>query len=75
MAALTPSVALSAVIGKRPLARTEITKAIWVYIKKHNLQDTQNKRMINADTKLKPLFGKDQVSMFDLAKIISQHVS
>lgn len=74
MAALTPSPTLAAVIGKKALPRTEIIKAIWVYIKKNSLQDATNKRMINADAKLKPLFGKDQVSMFDLAKIISSHV-
>lgn len=75
MAPLTPSDALAAVIGNKPLPRTEIIKEIWVYIKAHNLQDTANKRMINADAKLKVLFdGKDQVSMFDLAKIVSQHV-
>eukprot|EP01035_Chromulina_nebulosa_P009215 gene9215-12454_t len=60
MAALTPSAALVAVIGKKPLPRTEIIKAIWVYIKKNNLQANENKRMINADSKLKPLFEKDQ---------------
>ena len=75
MAALNPSDALAAVIGNKPLPRTEIIKKIWDYIKKNNLQDKTNKRMINADAKLKVLFaGKDQVSMFDLAKIVSQHV-
>lgn len=75
MAPLTPSDALAAVIGNKPLPRTEIIKEIWVYIKANNLQDQANKRMINADAKLKVLFdGKDQVSMFDLAKIVSQHV-
>jgi chromatin remodeling complex protein RSC6 len=75
MAALTPSAALADVVGSKPLPRTEIIKAIWDYIKKNNLQDKTNKRMINADAKLKVLFGgKSQVSMFDLAKIVSQHV-
>ena len=75
MTALTPSDALAAVIGNKPLPRTEIIKKIWDYIKKNNLQDKTNKRMINADAKLKVLFGgKSQVSMFDLAKIVSQHV-
>ncbi len=75
MAALNPSDALGAVIGTKPLPRTEIIKKIWDYIKKNNLQDKTNKRMINADAKLKVLFGgKNQVSMFDLAKIVSQHV-
>ena len=74
MAPLTPSPALAAVIGNEPLARTAIVKAIWDYIKAHGLQDQQNKRMINADAKLKPVFGKDQISMFELAKLINQHV-
>jgi chromatin remodeling complex protein RSC6 len=74
MAALTPSPALADVIGSKPLPRTEIVKKIWEYIKKNNLQDKTNKRMINADAKLKVLFGgKNQVSMFDLAKIVGQH--
>jgi len=74
MAALTPSSALADVIGSKPLPRTEIVKKIWEYIKKNNLQDKTNRRMINADAKLKVLFGgKNQVSMFDLAKIVGQH--
>ena len=74
MAALTPSPALADVIGSKPVPRTEIVKKIWDYIKKNNLQDKANKRMINADAKLKVLFGgKNQVSMFDLAKIVGQH--
>ncbi len=75
MAALTPSAALAEVIGNKPSPRTEIIKKIWVYIKKNNLQDPKNKRMINGDAKLKIVFdGKSQVSMFDLAKIINKHV-
>ena len=74
MAPLTASPALAEVIGTKPLPRTEIVKKIWEYIRKNNLQDKKNRRMINADTKLKPLFGKDQISMFDLAKIVSKHV-
>ena len=74
-APLTPSPALADVVGGSPLARTEIIKKIWEYIRKNNLQDKANKRMINADAKLKVLFGgKGQVSMFDLAKIVSQNV-
>ena len=74
-APLTPSPALADVIGGSPLPRTEIIKKIWEYIRKNNLQDKANKRMINADAKLKALFGgKGQVSMFDLAKIVSQNV-
>ncbi len=74
MKALTPSPQLAEVIGSKPLPRTEVVKQLWVYIKKNGLQDKTNKRMINADSKLKGLFGKDQVSMFDLAKIVSKHV-
>ena len=75
MAAVTPSAALADVIGSKPLPRTEIIKKIWEYIKKNNLQDKTNKRMINADAKLKVLFGgKSQVSMFDLAKIVGLNV-
>ncbi|KAA2240887.1 DNA topoisomerase III [Chitinophaga agrisoli] len=74
-APLTPSPALAEVVGKQPLPRTEIIKKIWDYIKAKGLQDTQNKRMINADDKLKELFeGKKQISMFDLAKVVSKHV-
>lgn len=74
MAPLTASPVLAEVIGNKPLPRTEIVKKIWEYIRKNKLQDQKNKRMINADSKLKPLFGKDQISMFDLAKIVSKHV-
>ena len=74
-APLTASPALAEVIGSNPTARTEIIKKIWEYIRKNNLQDKANKRMINADAKLKVLFGgKGQVSMFDLARIVSQNV-
>ncbi|WP_300603990.1 SWIB/MDM2 domain-containing protein [Niabella sp.] len=72
---LTPSPALAAVIGNKPASRPDIIKKIWAYIKKQGLQDSTNKRMINADDKLKTLFsGKSQVSMFDLAKIVSANV-
>src|SRR5215467_7394379 len=74
MTPLTPSAQLAEVIGNKPAPRTEIVKKIWDYIKKNNLQDKKNRRMINADAKLKPIFGKDQVSMFDLAKIVNQNV-
>lgn len=75
MAPLTPSPALAEVIGNKGLPRTEIIKKIWDYIKKNKLQDQKNKRMINADAKLKTLFaGKSQVSMFDLAKVVSKNV-
>ena len=74
MKPLTPDAALAAVIGAKPLPRTEIVKQLWVYIKAHKLQDATNKRMINADAKLKELFGKPQVSMFELAGLIGKHV-
>ena len=76
MKALTPSDALASVVGSKPLARTEVVKKIWVYIKANKLQDSANRRMINADAKLKVVFGgKAQVSMFDMAKHISKHLS
>lgn len=75
MKPLTPSAELAAVIGSDPLPRTEVTKRIWEYIKKHDLQDPSNRRNINADDKLRPLFGKSQVSMFELTKIVNGHLS
>ena len=74
MTPLTPSDKLAEVIGSKPAPRTEIVKKMWDYIKKNNLQDSKNKRMINADAKLKPIFDKDQVSMFDLAKIVNDNI-
>ncbi|WP_295849380.1 SWIB/MDM2 domain-containing protein [uncultured Xylophilus sp.] len=75
MKALTPSPALAAVVGSTPLPRTEIVSKLWTYIKQHDLQDKANKRNINADAKLKAIFDKDQVSMFELAALIGKHVS
>mgnify|MGYP006168755785 CR=1 FL=1 len=76
MKALTPSADLAAVIGNKAVPRTEAVKKIWVYIKANKLQDSKNRRMINADAKLKPVFGgKAQVSMFDMAKFLSKHLS
>jgi upstream activation factor subunit UAF30 len=75
MKPLTPSAALAAVIGKKPMPRTEVTKKIWEYIKKHQLQDAENRRMINADAKLQAVFEKPQVSMFEMTKLISGHLS
>ncbi|MGY0196717.1 SWIB/MDM2 domain-containing protein [Leptothrix sp. BB-4] len=75
MKAMTPSAALAAVIGATPAPRTEVTKKVWEYIKKHKLQDAANKRMINADAKLKAIFKKDQVSMFEMTKLISDQLS
>jgi len=75
MKPLAPSAALAEVIGTASVPRTEVVKKIWNYIKKHNLQDKKNRRMINADAKLKTVFGgKAQISMFELAKVISKHV-
>ena len=74
MKALTLSPELSAVVGDKPLPRTEIVSKLWVYIKAHNLQDQANKRMINADAKLLAVFGKPQVSMFEMAGLIGKHV-
>ena len=75
MKPMTPSAILGAVIGAAPAPRTEVTKKIWAYIKKHGLQDAKNKRMINADDKLKELFGgKKQGSMFDMTKLVSNHL-
>jgi chromatin remodeling complex protein RSC6 len=74
MAPLTPSDTLAEVIGNKPLPRTEIVKKIWDYIKKNDLQDKANRRMINADAKLKPVFGKDQISMFELAKVVNNQI-
>ena len=75
MKPMTPSPTLAAVIGSEAVPRTEVTKKIWEYIKKNNLQDPANKRNINADDKLRPIFGKDQVSMFEMTKLISGHLS
>jgi upstream activation factor subunit UAF30 len=75
MKPLTPVGPLAAVIGSAPLPRTEVTSKIWAYIKKNKLQDSVNRRNINADDKLKPLFGgKAQVSMFDLTKFVSKNL-
>ncbi len=75
MRPVTPSATLAAVIGDKPMPRTEVTKKLWVYIKKNGLQDAKNRRMINADDKLKPVFGgKGQVSMFDMTKLVGKHL-
>lgn len=76
MAPVTPDATLAAVVGSKPLPRTEMTKKLWAYIKKNGLQDKKNRRMINADDALKAVFGgKAQVSMFDMTKLVSKHVS
>jgi upstream activation factor subunit UAF30 len=75
MAPLTVSDSLAEVIGNKPLPRTQIIKKIWDYIKKNGLQDKKNRRMINADAKLKTVFaGKTQISMFELAKVVNKNV-
>ena len=72
--ALTPSAELAAIIGGDAIPRTEVTKKIWEYIKANNLQDAADKRNINADTKLKPIFGKGQVTMFEMTKLLAAHL-
>ena len=75
MKPMTPSAMLGAVIGAGPMPRTEVTKKIWVYIKKNNLQDKKNRRMINADAPLKTVFGgKSSVNMFDMTKLVGKHL-
>ncbi len=74
MKAVTPSAQLAAVIGDKPMPRTEVTKKIWEYIKKNKLQDQAKKTMINADAKLKEIFKADQVTMFEMTKLISAHL-
>ena len=75
MRPVTPSPALAEVVGSKPIPRTEVTKKLWAYIKRKGLQDAKNRRMINADDKLKPIFGgKSQVSMFDMTKMVSKHL-
>lgn len=75
MKPVTPDAALSAIVGAAPLPRTELTKKLWDYIKKNNLQDAKNKKNINADEKLKVIFGgKKTVSMFEMTKLVSGHV-
>lgn len=75
MRPMTLSEALGAVVGTKPIPRTEVTKKLWLYIKKNNLQDAVNRRMINADDKLKKVFGgKTKVSMFEMTKLVSKHM-
>ena len=74
MKAMTPSGSLAAIIGDKPLPRTEVTKKVWEYIKKNDLQDKAKRTMINADAKLKEIFKKAQVSMFEMTKLINGHL-
>ncbi len=76
MKPLNVSADLAAVVGKGPMARSEVVKGLWAYIKKHNLQDPKNKRNINADAALKKVFdGKSVVNMFEMTKLVSKHLS
>jgi chromatin remodeling complex protein RSC6 len=76
MKPVQPDNALSAVVGSNPLPRTELTKKLWAYIKRNGLQDSKNRRAINADDKLRPVFGgRSQVTMFDMTKLVNKHVS
>ena len=75
MKPVTPSPALSEVVGAKPIPRTEVTKRLWAYIKKNGLQDAKNKRMIKADSTLKPVFGgKSTVNMFEMTKLVGRHL-
>jgi chromatin remodeling complex protein RSC6 len=73
---MQPSSQLAAVVGSSPLPRTEVIKKLWAYIKRNGLQDSKNRRAINADDKLRPVFGgRSQVSMFDMTKLVNRHLS
>ena len=75
MKPMTPSAQLGAVVGTAPLPRTEVTKKLWAYIKRKGLQDAKNRRQINADDNLKPVFGgKANVSMFEMTKLVNKHL-
>jgi upstream activation factor subunit UAF30 len=75
MKPVTPTGALAEVVGSKAIPRTEVTKKLWAYIKKHKLQDTKNRRMINADDALKSVFGgKSKVNMFEMTKLVSKHL-
>ena len=75
MKAMTPSAELGAVVGSAPMPRTEVTKKVWEYIRKNGLQDSQNRRQINADDSLRKVFGgKKSVSMFEMTKLVNQHL-
>ncbi|MBU6371050.1 MAG: SWIB/MDM2 domain-containing protein [Patescibacteria group bacterium] len=75
MKPLTVSSDLAKIVGKGPMPRSEVVKALWAYIKKNGLQDAKNKRNINADANLKVIFGKDTVNMFEMTKLVSKHLS
>ena len=76
MKPMTPSSLLAEIVGAKPLPRTEVTSKVWAYIKKHNLQDAKDRKQINADDKLKAVFGgKKSVNMFEMTKLVSKHLS
>ena len=74
MRPVTPSADLAPIVGSEPLPRSEVTKKLWDYIKKNGLQDASNKRVIKADDKLRPVFGKDTVDMFEMTKLVGKHL-
>lgn len=74
-AKVTPDQELAAIVGKEPLTRADLTKRVWDYIKSNDLQDAKDRRKINADAKMKKIFGKDSASMFEMTKLVNQHVS
>jgi chromatin remodeling complex protein RSC6 len=74
MKPMQPSSDLSSVVGSSPMPRTEVTKKLWQYIKRKGLQDSKNRRMINADENLRPIFGRGQVSMFEMTRLVNKHL-
>ena len=74
MKPMQPSSDLAAVVGSSPMPRTEVTKKLWQYIKRKGLQDSKNRRMINADENLRPIFGRGQVSMFEMTRLVNKHL-
>jgi upstream activation factor subunit UAF30 len=74
MKPMQPSGELSNVVGSSPMPRTEVTKKLWGYIKRKGLQDSKNRRMINADENLRPIFGRSQVSMFEMTRLVNKHL-
>jgi len=75
MKPMKPSADLASVVGSSPMPRTEVTKKLWQYIKRKGLQDNKNRRMINADENLRPIFGRSQVSMFEMTRLVNKHLS
>jgi upstream activation factor subunit UAF30 len=74
MKPMQPSSDLASVVGSSPMPRTEVTKKLWQYIKRKGLQDAKNRRMINADDNLRPIFGRGQVSMFEMTRLVNKHL-